>query len=67
MKNTFNTPQEVIAAFWQGNEHMRPMLKNREYGDILSEEWHSFIDMLSHDNHASASILSEANKLFIAL
>jgi hypothetical protein len=62
---TFKTPQEVLKAFWQGNEHLRPMLKTREYGDVLSEEWFNFLDMLSNDNHATEATLSEANKIFI--
>lgn len=62
---TFKTPQEVLKAFWQGNEHLRSMLKTREYGDVLSEEWFSFLDMLSNDNHATSDTLTEANKIFI--
>tara|TARA_R110000751_G_scaffold31250_1_gene79715 strand:+ start:243 stop:473 length:231 start_codon:yes stop_codon:yes gene_type:complete len=61
---TFNTPKDVAGAFWEGNQALFNQLGKAKYADVLREEWHDFLDMLSNDNHASSDVLAEANKTF---
>lgn len=59
----FTTQAQVRAAFWQGNEHLRPHYRvskrQNDYTATVRSEFVEFVDMLVRDGHISEGLAQE--------
>ena len=58
------TQKDLRAAFWQGNEHLKPFFrtkkKQNDYSETIRQEWCEFVDMMQKDGHITEEL---ANKV----
>lgn len=60
MTYQYTTQQQVRAAFWRGNEHLRSQYRSgkrqNDYNATIRVEFVDFVDMLEKNGHISESL-----------